>query len=157
MKSARTTLAVLTLLIVSAAAAGAQDRAFLTLRAGEKIVGQLVDLGGFGYTVVVNGTERQVPQNDVSVIDFSGSDMCEADWAKFKGTPQVVLRSGDAFDGTLYDISGTTPLHLTITTRDGQRELASRDVVRIVFFRPEIAVGTSGRGGGSVTLPRGIK
>ena len=153
MKSARTTLAVLSLLLLGVTGAHAQDRAFLTLRSGEKVVGQLVDLGGLGYTVVVNGAERQIPQNDVSVIDFSGSDMCEADWAAFKGTPQIVLRSGEAVDGTLYDISGTTPLRLTITTRDGQRQVASRDVVRIVFARPEIAVGTSGRGGGGANLP----
>jgi len=145
-------LSVLSLLLVFAAGASAQDRAFLTLRSGEKIVGQLVDLGGLGYTVVVNGTERQVPQNDVSVIDFSGMDMGEADWAKFKGTPQVVLRSGDSFDGTLYDISGTTPLHLTIRTSDGQREIASSDVARILISRPEIAVGTSSRAGRTVPV-----
>src|SRR5438477_9270321 len=45
MKSARTTLAVLSLLLLGVTGAHAQDRAFLTLRSGEKVVGQLVDLG----------------------------------------------------------------------------------------------------------------
>ena len=53
-------------------AAYAQDSATLTLRSGEKVSGQLVDLGGVGYTVRVNGNERQIPQNDVAVIDFTG-------------------------------------------------------------------------------------
>jgi hypothetical protein len=132
-------------LLFTSGAASAQDRATLILRSGEKVSGLLVDLGGGGYTVQTAGSERLVPPNDVSVIDFSGSDMGEADWARFKGTPQVLLRSGESFDGSLYDISGTTPLHLTIKTSDGQREVASSDVTRIVISRPEIAVGTSGR------------
>ena len=53
-------------------AAYAQDSATLTLRSGEKVSGQLIDLGGVGYTIRVNGNERQIPQNDVSVIDFTG-------------------------------------------------------------------------------------
>jgi hypothetical protein len=133
-------------LLFTGGVAYAQDRAILILRSGEKVSGLLVDLGGGGYTVQTAGAERLVPPNDVSVIDFSGSDMSEADWTTFKDTPQVVLRSGESFDGSLYDISGTTPLHLTIRTRDGQREIASSDVTRIVMSRPEVAVGTSGRG-----------
>ena len=134
-------------LLFTGGAAYAQDRATLILRSGEKVSGLLVDLGGGGYTVQTAGAERQVRPNDVSVIDFSGLDMSEADWATFKGTPQVVLRSGESFDGALYDISGTTPLHLTIRTSDGQREIASSDVARILISRPEIAVGTSSRAG----------
>ena len=38
----------------------AQENATLTLRSGEKVSGQLVDLGGVGYTVRVNGAERQI-------------------------------------------------------------------------------------------------
>jgi small nuclear ribonucleoprotein (snRNP)-like protein len=139
-------------MLLLSGAAYAQDRATLTLRSGVKVTGQLIDLGGDGYTIVVNGNECQVSEKDVSVIDFSGSDMIEADWTRFKGTPQVVLKNGETIDGSLYDISGTTPLHLTITTRDGQRQLASSDVARILFSRPEVAVGTSGRGGGGLII-----
>jgi hypothetical protein len=57
----------------------------LTLRSGEKMSGQLVDLGGVGYTVRVNGASGRFPQNDVAVIDFTGATMTDADWAKFSG------------------------------------------------------------------------
>lgn len=121
----------------------AQDSATLTLRSGEKVSGQLVDLGGVGYTVRVNGTERQIPQNDVSVIDFSGGTMSDADWAKFTGTSQVVMRNGQTMDGSLYDIGGTSPLRLTIRTSNGEREIASNEVARIVFSRPANAVAAA--------------
>ena len=123
----------------------AQDSATLTLRSGEKVSGQLVDLGGVGYTVRVNGTERQIPQNDVSVIDFTGGTMSDADWAKFTGSSQIVMRNGQTMDGSLYDIGGTSPLRLTIRTGNGEREIASNEVARIVFSRPANAVAaTSG-------------
>src|SRR5688572_32019514 len=108
-------------------AAYAQDSATLTLRSGEKVSGQLVDLGGVGYTVRVGGTERHIPQNDVSVIDFTGS-LTDADWTSFTGTSKVVLRNGQTFDGSLYDIGGTSPLRLTIRTANGEREVASNEV-----------------------------
>jgi hypothetical protein len=125
-------------------AAYAQDSATLTLRSGEKVSGSLVDLGGVGYTVRVNGAERQIPQNDVAVIDFTGGTMTDADWAKFTGTSQIVLRNGQTIEGSLYDIGGTSPLRLTIRTSSGERELASSEVARIVISRPENAVATSG-------------
>jgi hypothetical protein len=131
--------------IVTTGAAYAQDSATLTMRSGEKVSGQLVDLGGVGYTIRVNGNERIIPQNDVSVIDFTGGTMTDADWTKFNGTSQVVLRSGQTFDGSLYDIGGTSPLRLTIRTNNGERELGSNEVARIVISRPENAVAaTSG-------------
>ena len=126
-------------------AAYAQDSATLTLRSGEKVSGALVDLGGVGYTVRVNGNERTIPQNDVSVIDFTGGTMSDADWAAFNGTSKVVLRNGQTIDGSLYDISGTSPLKLTIRTSNGEREMSSGEVARIVISRPEnVAVATSG-------------
>ena len=123
----------------------AQDSATLTLRSGEKVSGQLVDLGGVGYTVKVNGSDRQIAQNDVAVIDFTGATMSDADWAKFTGPSVVVLRNGQTVNGSLYDIGGTSPLKLTIRTADGDREMASTEVARIIMAKPENAVvGTSG-------------
>jgi len=122
----------------------AQDSATLTLRSGEKVSGQLVDLGGVGYTVKVNGSDRQIPQNDVAVIDFTGGTMSDADWSKFNGSSVVVLRNGQTVNGSLYDIGGTSPLKLTIKTGDGDREIASTEVARIIVARPDNAVGTSG-------------
>jgi len=126
-------------------AAYAQDSATLTLRSGEKVSGSLVDLGGVGYTMRVNGNERHIAQNDVSVIDFTGGTMTDADWAKFSGRSHVVLRNGQTFDGSLYDIGGTSPLRLTIRTNNGEREVSANEVARIVISRPEnAAVATSG-------------
>ncbi len=122
----------------------AQSSATLTLRSGEKVSGSLVDLGGVGYTLRVNGNERTIPQNDVSVIDFTGS-LSDADWTAFNGTSKVILRNGQTIDGSLYDIGGTSPLKLTIRTGNGDREMSSGEVARIVISRPDnVAVATSG-------------
>src|SRR5512140_963948 len=110
--------------LLVAGAAQAQENATVTLKSGERISGQLIDLGGVGFTVRVNGADRQIPQNDVSVIDFTGGTMTEADWQKFTGS-QIVLRNGQTIDGQLYDIGGTSPLKLTVRTSSGERELAS--------------------------------
>jgi hypothetical protein len=72
--------------------------------------------------------------------------MSDADWAKFTGTSQVVLKSGQTIEGQLYDIGGTTPLKLTLKTSTGDRELSSSEVARIVISKPDNAVATSGTG-----------
>jgi hypothetical protein len=122
----------------------AQESVTLTLRSGEKVGGLLVDLGGVGYTIRVNGAERQIPQNDVAVIDFTGGSMSDADWAKYTGSSVVVLRNGQTVNGSLYDIGGTSPLKLTIRTSDGDREIASTEVARIIISKPDNVVGTTG-------------
>src|SRR3982751_3673605 len=148
----RTFLSALCVATLSTGVAFAQANATLTLRSGEKVSGDLVDLGGVGYTVRVNGNERQIAQNDVAVIDFTGGSMSDADWQKFTGTSQVVLRNGQTIDGSLYDIGGANPLRLTVRTSNGERELSSNDVARIVMARPDnLATGTSGGGGVAAT------
>src|SRR3954464_13760519 len=104
--------------------AQAQENATLVLRSGERVSGQLVDLGGVGYTVRVNGADRAIPQNDVSVIDFTNG-LTGADWTSFNGPSKVVLRNGQTVDGSLYDVGGTSPLKLTIRTAGGDREMSS--------------------------------
>lgn len=134
----------------------AQNSATLTLRSGERLSGDLVDLGGVGYTFRVNGNERQIPQNDVAVIDFVGGSMSDADWASFTGTSKIVLRSGQSIDGQLTDIGGTSPLRLSIRTAGGERDLSSNDVARIIISRPDnvnVATGTSGAGTGVAATP----
>src|SRR4051812_3410622 len=139
----RTVLSALCAATLATGVAYAQTSATLTLRSGEKISGDLVDLGGVGYTVKVNGNERQIAQNDVAVIDFTGGS--EPDWSKFTGTSQVVLRNGQTIDGSLYDIGGTNPLRLTIRSSGGEREISSNEVARIIIARPDnVATGTSG-------------
>jgi hypothetical protein len=105
----------------------------------------------------VNGQDRQIPQNDVAVIDFTGGTMSDADWAKFTGTTQVVLKNGQTIEGQLYDIGGTTPLKLTVKTSGGDRELSSSEVARIVISKPNNAVATTGSstasgGGNTITV-----
>jgi hypothetical protein len=137
------------LAIAAAAYAGiaqAQENATLTLRSGEKISGQLIDMGGAGFTVRVSGQERQVPTSDVAVIDFTGGTMTNADWAKVQAGQHVTwLRSGEMITGNLYDIGGTTPLRLTLHTPSGERVVGSNEVARIVLARTDAAVaGTTG-------------
>lgn len=133
--------------------AHAQSSATLTLRSGEKVSGDLIDLGGVGFTVRVSGNERQIAQNDVAVIDFTGGTMSDADWSKFTGTTQFVLKNGQTIDGQLYDIGGTSPLRLSIKTGSGDRELSSNEVARIVMARPANANATTGTTGVAATAP----
>ena len=133
-------------------AAYAQESVTLTLRNGEKINAQLLDLGGVGYTIRQNGNERQLPQNDVAVIDWTGG-LTDADWTNFTGTSKVVLRNGQTFDGSLSDIGGSGPLRLTIRTNNGDREMSSNEVARIIISRPTTAVATTGNTGVPVTPP----
>ena len=53
----RTILALAVASVTFTGVAQAQENATLTLKSGEKISGQLMDLGGVGFTVKVNGTE----------------------------------------------------------------------------------------------------
>ena len=148
----RTILAVAVALAL-AGSAQAQENATLVLRSGEKLQGQLVDMGGTGFTVRVNGQERQIPTNDVSVIDFTGSgDVPDADLSR--GGQTIWLRNGQTVDGQLYDISGTSPLKITFKTSSGDRELASSEIGRIVLSRPNTAVATSGSAS-TVNMPEG--
>ena len=137
-------------LAVAAAAYGgvvqAQENATLTLRSGERISAQLIDMGGVGFTIRVNGQERQIPTNDVAVIDFTGGTMSNDDWNKVGSGQHVLwLRSGETISGNLYDISGTSPLRLTFQTGSGERVVGSNEVTRIVLARTDAAAGTSGQ------------
>lgn len=130
--------ACVTLLLI-AGAAQAQERATLVLRSGARVTGNLVDLGGAGFELRVNGEERRLPTNDVAVIDFTGSgdNLPETELSKLSGGTQIiVLRNGDIVNGSLYDIGGTHPLRLTVNTSSGQREFTSNDVARIYLARP---------------------
>ena len=50
-----------------------------------------MDLGGVGYTVRVDGQERQIPANDVAAIDFTGGSISNADWDKLSGGGQLLM------------------------------------------------------------------
>lgn len=149
----RTILALSVAALSMTGVALAQENATLLMRSGDTVSGQLIDMGGVGFTIRVNGQERQIPTNDVAVIDFTGNPS-DADWSKISAGQQfIVLRNGQTIDGQLYDISGTSPLKITLRTSSGEREFSSGEIGRIVLARPTNAVATSGTA--AVTVPAG--
>lgn len=150
----RTILALSVVALTFPAIARAQESATLTLRSGDKVSGELMDMSGVGFTVKVNGTERQIPTNDVAVIDFAGSSMTDADWNKIPGgRPTVILRNGEAVPGRLVDIGGSSPLRMTVRGRAGDRDLSSSEISHIVLSRPANApAGSSGSGDSNANL-----
>lgn len=140
----RTILALTVVALSMTGVALAQENATLLMRSGETVSGQLIDLGGVGFTIRVNGQQRQVPTNDVAVIDFTGNPG-DIDWSKITlGQQVVMLRNGQTIDGQLYDIGGTTPLKITLRTSSGEREFSSSEISRIVLSKPTSAVATTG-------------
>jgi hypothetical protein len=130
----------------------AQESATIVLRSGEKVSGQLIDMGAAGFQVKVNGQDRQIANNDVAVIDFTGNgDMSDEDWAKV-GDSGLLLRSGQAIKGQLIDVGGTSPLRLSVRTETGERDFTSSDVRRIVLARPTSTAAATGTSGSSSTM-----
>ena len=135
--------------------AAAQESATFTLRSGERLTGQLVDMGGSGFTIRVNGQDRTIPTGDLALIDFSGSTMSRADWDRVGSGQHVIwLRNGQSFTGQLYDVGGTSPLRITFKTDGGERELQSSEVSRIALGVPTTALpaATTGGGGNTITV-----
>lgn len=124
-----------TAVLLFAGAAYAQENATLVLRSGERVSGQLVDLGGVGFTLRVNGEERRIKKAEVAMIEFSGAGNAtlNADWnARLAGGQHVVqLRSGEMLAGNLYDISGAHPLKISVDTPSGRRDFNSSEIGRI--------------------------
>ena len=115
----------------------AQESVTLTLRSGETMNAQLVDLGGVGFTVRVSGQERQIPTSEVALINFTGGSMSSSDWDRLNSGTQVLwLKSGEVINGQLTDIGGTTPLRITFRTSSGERDFSSSDISRIALARP---------------------
>jgi len=130
----------LMLTMAMAGSAIAQQPATLLLNSGERISGDLVDLGGVGFTINVNGTERRIPTGQVVVIDFAGDarNFPSTELSKLGNDGQaVVLGSGEVLQGKLDDIGGTHPLRLTVNlSSGGSRDYTSNDVRRIYLSRP---------------------
>jgi hypothetical protein len=153
-------------LLAFAGTAQAQENATLVLKSGERVSGQLVDLGGVGFTIRVNGEDRKIGKSDVAVIEFATADNTRATNevnAQLSGGKHVVmLRSGEQIAGNLYDISGTSPLKITIDTPSGRRDVNSSEIGRIYLSAEGgAAVATSGGGttastpgpAGSISVP----
>jgi hypothetical protein len=130
---------VVALLLAALAAAGpvaAQENATFTLRSGEKLSGQLMDLSGVGYTVRIDGQERRISPADLAVIDFTGGGTSQSDWDRLNSGQFVVLKDGQVITGQLTDIGGSSPLRLTFQVSGADRDIQSNAVARIVLARP---------------------
>jgi hypothetical protein len=149
----RTLLAVSVLALTFTTIAQAQENATLVLRSGERLSGQLEDLSGVGFTVKVNGVDKQIPTNDVAAIEFTGGDVSKADWSKVTNGNQVaVLKNGQTVEGSLTDIGGSAPLRITFRTSSGDRDISSSEISQILLATPRNAntaaatTGSSGTG-----------
>lgn len=123
----------------------AQHWATVVLRNGERLTGELVDYGARGFSMRINGQNRDIAAHDVATIELSGRQMTASEQAKANaGQPFVVLNNGQVIDGSLYDIGGTSPLRITVDTSSGRRDFNSSDVSLISLSRMHDAVATSG-------------
>jgi hypothetical protein len=146
-------LAVATVLGVAGVAT--QQTGTLTLRNGQTLMGELVDLGGVGFTFRVNGQNREIPKAEVTAIDFGGDavDVPPAARTLAAETSLVLMRNGSTLEGDFYDIGGTQPLRLTFRTAAGERVIDAGDVRRIYLTRVAAAApARAGGGGGQPTV-----
>jgi len=151
----RTVVALSMAAIAMAGTAAAQENATFTLKSGERLSGQLVDMGGAGFAVQVGGQQRQIPTNDVAVIDFTGAGANQADWDRLSNGQFAVLKDGQVVTGELTDVGGTSPLRLTFRSNGADRDLQSNQVARIVLARPNDAATGTGTGGSTGSTASG--
>lgn len=134
----RASLAVVCLSwLASAAPAAAQEHATLVLRSGERISGELLDLGGAGFALRVSGQDRQVATSDVAAIEFVWGQPTRSVQSRLNmGQQLVVLRNGQVVEGRLTDIGGTSPLRMTIEAASGTQNLSSSEVATVYLANP---------------------
>jgi hypothetical protein len=131
--------------LVAGNALAQSPSATLVLRSGERVQGQLVDLGGRDYTLQVNGQERRIASGDVAAIEYQSGGQLNSEWQSKlnNGQPIVVLRNGSIIEGRLSDIKGAGSAQLVVVTNSGQRELSVGDVAQIYFSVPPGAASAS--------------
>jgi hypothetical protein len=147
----KTVVALSIAAIAVANSASAQENATFTLRSGERMSGQLMDLGGVGFTVRIDGQERRIPANDVAVIDFTGGGTSQSDWDRLGSGQFVVLKDGQIVTGELTDVGGSSPLRLSFSVNGANRDFQSNAVARIVLARPNDVPATSTPSTGTAT------
>jgi hypothetical protein len=125
---------VLALAVIGSAA----QNATVVLRSGERIAGELVDMGASGFSVSVGGDVRRIPTGEVAVIDFGGGTNFPSNEASqvTGGQHLVVLSSGQSVTGRVTDIGGDRPLRITVDTASGKRDFSSNEVRRIYLASP---------------------
>lgn len=149
------TIASLGILLAATVAASAfQQSATLTLRSGATLSGELVDLGGAGFTFRVNGEDRNIPKGDVASIDFGGENIAVPAAARSLagGMNLLVLRNGDVVTGEFYDVGGASPIRVTFRTSTGERVISGSDIRRIYMTS---VTDEGGSGGGTPVTPTG--
>ncbi len=126
-------------LVIAAALAlpaAAQSNATFVLESGERISGELVEMGG--VTVEVNGRTRNFSQDEIAVIDFVGTSSFpdnEVNQVE-RGSHLLVLRNGRTLSGRLVEVS-SRPGRITFNANGVSREFRANDVARIYLARPE--------------------
>lgn len=137
--------------VLSLAGVSAEESATFTLRSGERLTGQLVDMGAAGFRIRVSGQERTISLNDMALIDFASSSMSAGDWDRLSSGQHVIwLRNGQVVTGQLTDVGGTSPLRITVNTGGSERDLTSSEVSRIALARPtDTGTGSTGSTGTS--------
>lgn len=154
-----TAFAAFTSAIVLAATLAAQQSATVYLKSGEQVSGDLIDLSARGFSMRVNGQDRDVARGDVAMIDFGSGDFTRPSQLNelSEGQNIAVLRNGEVVVGQFMDIGGRAPLRLTFSTANGERVLSGGDVRRIYLSRTDAGGGTSSTasaaGGQSVRVP----
>jgi hypothetical protein len=123
--------------LASVQPASAEEPATIVLRSGDRISGELLDLGGAGFTIRVNGQERLIEANEVAAVEFTpGAPSADTRARLRQGRPIVVLRNGQLVEGSLFDIGGSRPLRLSLNTLSGQRDFTSSEVAQIYYADP---------------------
>ena len=125
----------------------AQETATLALRNGERPSGELIDMGGGGFILRINGQDRQFPTGEVAAVEFVGGPLPSAAQLRVnEGHPVVLLRNGQVIEGRLSDVGGTHPLRITVDTPSGPRDFSSSDVAQLHLapLNERAAVSTAG-------------
>lgn len=122
-----------------------QSNTTFVLQSGERVSGELVDMGGGGFTVRVNGQTRNFGPREIAVIDFDGGGSYPASEVnQLNGNHVLVLRNGSTLTGRLVDVGGTAPRRITFSTGGTSREFSSNEIARIYLARPDGSPSTSG-------------
>ena len=110
------------------------QNATVVMRSGDRVQAEVLDMGA-AFTFRINGQERQVPIDQVALIDFAsnGRNISRDEVAKAKdasGDGFVVLRNGDTFTGRLDDVHGI-PTKGMFLSGSGNRDIELGQVARV--------------------------
>jgi hypothetical protein len=113
----------------------AQQPASLTLRTGEVLRGEILDLSGSGFTLRMVDGMRQVPEDLVTIVDFSvGGPVTGPEIERLRGSRHLLaLRSGALVGGRMLGMTGASPMRVIVETDSGRREYPATDVARILL------------------------